>query len=198
VDYHFKVTTDGAKADVSVFAGTTSQFSTYADTVPPTSLDVIGPDGVALAGTPSDWNPRGDGATAITAYRRLQTGKLSPGEYTIRYVPVAGETYSVNLDGHDGKQNGSDCTVTKSDPMRNNSGCAEGLYCYSEDIVGQPAGAGTCVVQSKANEGCSTADRRNTHSAQNDECIDGYYCKYSAEATRGDEGWNGYCARDDR
>jgi hypothetical protein len=191
VEYTFRVHTAGAKADVSVFATTTSGFPTYSDTKPPTSLELLR-GGQSVDGTASDWDPKG-GSTAITAYRRLIATNLAVGTYTIRYVPVVGEGYSVDLEGNDGMAAGATCTVKgTTHPVRGNPDCAQGLVCFGD------ANSGTCAEPTNPNAGCSTADTRNAHAASKDECTDGYYCKYSHEATQGDEGWNGYCTKDDR
>jgi hypothetical protein len=191
VEYHFSVATDGAAADVSVFATTTDAYPTYTDTVPPVSLAILSPSGEALSGEASDWNPAG-ASTAITAYRRLKIENLPVGTYTIRYVPVAGEAYVVELQGQDGKAVGSRCTLGASGHMRNNPGCANGLICF------EASSSGFCGYATQAGAGCSTADSRNKHAAEDDECGAGYFCKYSRGATHGDEGWNGYCTRDTR
>jgi hypothetical protein len=145
---------------------------------PPKNVDLIGPDGKAVASATKQVWPGGGQANAGV---EIRASNLAAGKYTIVYTGVAPHSYMVSLKGHDGTGINAPCDPGKG--VRHNPICGASLRCD-----GASATDATCSEASKKDEFCNTAR------GGDDVCADGLVCKYSSARAHGDEGYNGVCS----
>jgi hypothetical protein len=169
---HFVIKDDGAQATIDVNENF-HEGMTLKD--PPTAVMLFGPDGkqVTVESSTATYN----GPAIWVSYVEMRVSSLKAGTYTIVYTGAVGQSYWVELRGHDGKGKDAPCDVAKG--VRNNPVCGPDLRCDD-----------TCVAASGPNDFCYSTEKGG-----DDLCESGYACKFDKATSEGDEGYDGLCRK---